>query len=170
MNRFCRTVFGLVLLLALGCRIEDHTPTGSRRDEEAVQALVSRYARTLSERDWAGARALYWSDATYSGPLLPPSGEGHQSVPIDFALAAIARRVQGLDPARFDVRVLRSDYRQDGDLAAVWLTTHRLLPVAGSVTDGEWIEHLVLRRIDGEWRILSVASTISPRGETREQR
>ena len=125
MNRFCRTVFGLVLLLALGCRIEDHTPTGSRRDEEAVQALVSRYARTLSERDWAGARALYWSDATYSGPLLPPSGEGHQSVPIDFALAAIARRVQGLDPARFDVRVLRSDYRQEGDLAAVWLTTRR---------------------------------------------
>ena len=170
MNRFCRTVFGLVLLLALGCRIEDHTPTGSRRDEEAVQALVSRYARTLSERDWAGARALYWSDATYSGPLLSPSGEGHQSVPIDFALAAIARRVQGLDPARFDVRVLRSDYRQDGDLAAVWLTTRRLLPVAGSVVDGEWIEHLVLRRIDGEWRILSVASTISPRGETREQR
>ena len=47
------------------------------------------------------------------------------------------------------MRVLRSDYRQDGDLAAVWLTTRRLLPVAGSVIDGEWIEHLVLRRIDG---------------------
>jgi hypothetical protein len=167
MNRLCRTVFGLVLLLAVGCRIEDHTPTGSRRDEEAVQALVSRYARTLSERDWPGARALYWPDATYSGPMLPSSGEGHQSVPIDFALGVIARRVQGLDPERFDVRVLRSDYRQDGDLAAVWLTTRRLLPVAGSVMDGEWIEHLVLRRINGEWRILSVAATASPRGGVR---
>lgn len=170
MSRLRRAVFGLVVLLAAGCQIEDHTPTGSRRDEEAVQTLVSRYARTLSERDWAGARALYWSDATYSGPMLAPSGDGHQSVPIDLALAAIARRVQGLDPTRFDVRVLRSDYRQDGDLAAVWLTTRRLMPAAGSVVDGEWIEHLVLRRIGGEWRILSVAATASPRGDTREPR
>lgn len=169
MSRLRRAVFGLFVLLA-GCQIEDHTPTGSRRDEEAVQTLVSRYARTLSERDWAGARALFWSDATYSGPMLAPPGDGHQSVPIDLALAAIARRVQGLDPTRFDVRVLRSDYRQDGDLAAVWLTTRRLMPAAGSVVDGEWIEHLVLRRIDGEWRILSVAATASPRGDTREPR
>jgi hypothetical protein len=170
MNRLSRTALGLVLLVAAGCRIEDHTPTGSRRDEEAVQSLVSRYASTLSERDWSGARALFWTDATYSGPMLPSSGVGHQSVPIDFALGVIARRVQGLEPTRFDVRVLRSDYRQDGDLAAVWLTTRRLLPVAGSVMDGEWIEHLVLRRIDGEWRILSVAATASPRGGTRGQR
>jgi uncharacterized protein (TIGR02246 family) len=169
MNRVCRTALCLGLLLA-GCRIEDHTPTGSRRDEEAVQALVSRYARTLSERDWRGVRELFWPDATYSGPMLPADGRAHQAVPIDFALAVIARRVEGLDPARFDVRVLRSDYRQEGDLAAVWLTTRRLLPVAGSVMNGDWIEHLVLRRIDGQWRILSVATTASPRGGVREPR
>jgi uncharacterized protein (TIGR02246 family) len=169
MNRVCRTALCLGLLLA-GCRIEDHTPTGSRRDEEAVQALVSRYARTLSDRDWRGVRELFWPDATYSGPMLPADGRAHQAVPIDFALAVIARRVEGLDPARFDVRVLRSDYRQEGDLAAVWLTTRRLLPVAGSVMNGDWIEHLVLRRIDGQWRILSVATTASPRGGVREPR
>jgi hypothetical protein len=133
MNGLCRTVLCLGLLLSAGCRIEDHTPTGSRRDEEAVQTLVSRYARTLSDRDWNGARALFWPDATYSGPMLPTDGGVHQAIPIDLALGMIARRVEGLDPARFDVRVLRSDYRQDGDLAAVWLTTQRLLPVAGSV-------------------------------------
>lgn len=170
MNGLCRTVLCLGLLLSAGCRIEDHTPTGSRRDEEAVQTLVSRYARTLSDRDWNGARALFWPDATYSGPMLPTDGGVHQAIPIDLALGMIARRVEGLDPARFDVRVLRSDYRQDGDLAAVWLTTQRLLPVAGSVVDGEWIEHLVLRRIDGEWRILSLAATASRRGEAREPR
>ena len=82
----------------------------------------------------------------------------------------IARRVEGLDATRFDVRVLRSDYRQDGDLAAVWLTTRRLLPVAGSVVGGEWIEHLVLRRINGEWRILSLAATASPRSGSRGPR
>jgi hypothetical protein len=66
--------------------------------------------------------------------------------------------------------VLRSDYRQDGDLAAVWLTTRRLLPVAGAVVDGEWVEHLVLRRSDGEWRILSLAATASPRSGARGAR
>jgi hypothetical protein len=91
-------------------------------------------------------------------------------VPIDLALGMIARRVEGVDAERFDVRVLRSDYRQDGDLAAVWLTTRRLLPVAGSVVGGEWIEHLVLRRINGEWRILSLAATASPRSGPRGPR
>ncbi len=170
MRRPYRAGLCLGLWLAAACRIEDHTPTGTRHDEEAVQALVSRYARTLSGRDWNGARALFWSDAIYSGPLLPMDSGAHQAVPIDFALGTIARRVAGFDPARFDVRVLRSDYRQDGELAAVWLTTHRLLPVAGSVSDGEWIEHLVLRRIKGEWRILSLAATASPRSETRGSR
>lgn len=170
MTRLCRTALGFGLLLAVACRIEDHTPTGSRRDEEVVQALVARYARTLSERDWTGARALFWPDATYSGPMQPADESGHQAVPVESALNAIARRVEGVDPQRFDVRVLRSDYRQDGDLAAVWLTTRRLLPVAGSVIDGEWVEHLVLRRIGGEWRILSLAATASRRGGARGQR
>jgi SnoaL-like protein len=169
MHRLRRTALCLGLLLAAGCQIEDHTPTGSRRDEEAVQSLVARYARTLSERDWSGARALFWADAWYSGPMLPAS-TGHQAVPIDLALNLIARRVEGVGVERFDVRVLRSDYRQEGDLAAVWLTTRRLLPVAGSVADGEWIEHLVLRRINGDWRILSLAATTSPRGAARESR
>lgn len=165
MSRLRRAVLCLGLLVAAGCQVEDHTPTGTRLDEEAVQALVSRYARTLSERDWTGARALFWSDAIYSGPMLPTEGSAHQAVPIDLALRMIDRRVQGVSADRFDVRVLRSDYRQDGDLAAVWLTTRRLLPVAGSAIDGEWIEHLVLRRIGGEWRILSLAATASPRSK-----
>ncbi len=81
----------------------------------------------------------------------------------------LARRLEGLDTARFDIRVLRADYRQEGDLAGVWLVTRRVLPVAGSVSEREWFEHLVLRRIDGEWRILSLAATPSPRGSARAQ-
>ena len=34
-------------LLLLGCQIEDRTPTGSRRDEDSIQHLLSRYARRL---------------------------------------------------------------------------------------------------------------------------
>jgi SnoaL-like domain len=165
---------GILLCLSLpvlvSCRIEDHTPTGSRRDEEAVQAIVTRYARTLSDRDWAAARSLFWPDATYSGPMLPGDTDGHRSVPIDLALSLLARRLEGLDAGRFDIRVLRADYRQEADLAAVWLVTRRLLPVAGSVQEREWIEHLVLRRIAGDWRILSLAATPSRRGGARAQR
>ena len=170
MRRLAHTALALGSLLVAGCTIEDHTPLGTRRDEDAVQALVSGYARTFSSRDWSGARALFWRDASYSGPLLPAQDGTHQAVPIDLALGTIARRLEGLDAGRFDVRVLRSDYRQEGDLAAVWLTTRRRLPVAGSAVEGEWVEHLVLRRIGGEWRILSVAATASPRGSARESR
>jgi hypothetical protein len=170
MTRHRRTLLCLGLLLATSCRIEDHTPTGSRRDEEAVQTLVTRYARTLSERDWSAARGLFWADATYSGPMLPTDSETHQAVPIDLALGVLARRLEGVDVGRFDIRVLRSDYRQEGDLAAVWLVTRRVLPVAGSVAVRDWIEHLVLRRIGGEWRILSLAATPSRRGGARAER
>jgi hypothetical protein len=169
MSRFRGSLLWLGLLTAASCRIEDHTPTGSRRDEEAVQSIVTRYARTLSDRDWVAARRLFWSDATYSGPMLPMDGDGHQAVPIDLALGVLARRLEGLDTARFDIRVLRADYRQEGDLAAVWLVTRRVLPVAGSATEREWYEHLVLRRIGDEWRILSLAATPSRRGEARAQ-
>jgi hypothetical protein len=157
-------------LVAASCRIEDHTPTGTRRDEEAVQALVARYARTLSDRDWVGARALFWPDATYSGPMLPNDTDAHQAVAIDLAIGVLARRVEGLDRRRFDIRVLRSDYRQEGDLAAVWLTTRRVLPVAGSAVERDWIEHLVLKRIGGAWRILSLAATPIRPGSPRVQR
>jgi hypothetical protein len=160
----------LCLVPAVSCRIEDHTPTGTRHDEEAVQGLVARYARTLSDRDWDGARALFWPDATYSGPMLPADADTHQAVDIDYALGVLARRVEGLDAGRFDVRVLRSDYRQEGDLAAVWVTTRRVLPVAGSSVERNWIEHLVLKRIGGEWRILSLAATPLQPGAPRAQR
>ena len=160
----------LLLLLTPACRIEDHTPTGSRRDDAAVQALVQGYARTLSDRDWKGARALFWTDASYAGPMIPGPGDAHQAVPIDLAINTIARRVDGLDTQRFDVRILRADVRQDGDLAAVWMTTRRRMPVAGAVAEGDWVEHLVLRRIAGEWRILSVTARSARRPTRRDDR
>jgi hypothetical protein len=170
MARLPTAALFLALLLAPACRIEDHTPTGSRRDEDAVQALVAGYARTLSARDWKGARALFWADASYAGPMIPGPGDAHQAVPIDLAINTVARRVDGLDPSRFDVRILRADIRQDGDLAAVWLTTRRRIPIAGAVAEGDWVEHLVLRRIAGEWRILSVTARSAPRPASRDAR
>jgi hypothetical protein len=65
-----------------------------------------------------------------------------------------------VEPQNFDVRILRTDFRQQGDLAAAWVITRRRTPSGRT-------EHVVLRRIDGDWRILSVAVVSSPRGGPR---
>lgn len=158
-----------LLLTATGCRIEDRTPAGSRRDEDAVLALISQYARSLTARDWSGVRALFWRGGSYSGPLMPRSVG--QAVPIDSALAHMARTLDGAATESFDVRVLRTDFRQDGDIAAAWVTQRRRLPLAGADTPVErhWVEHLVLRRIGASWRILNVAGATTPR-RPRESR
>jgi SnoaL-like domain len=161
----------LALLLALqACHIEDRTPAGTRRDEDAVQSLVAAYVRHLSERDWGATRRLFWRDGSYSGPLIPRSVGA--ALPIDSALAVIGRMVDGADPSSFDVRVLRSDFRQDGDLAGVWVTLRRRMALPGGVgpSDRDFVEHLVVRRIGGEWRILSVAGSTLPRGGPRDAR
>lgn len=163
-------LLAFALLGSASCRIEDWTPAGTRRDEDAVQVLVARYARSLSRRDWTDVRRLFWRDGSYSGPLIPRSvGD---ALPIDSALAVIARTVENGDPAAFDVRVLRTDFRQDGDLAAVWLTLRRRMALPGGVgpSERDHVEHLVVRRIGSEWRILSVAGSSVPRGSPRDAR
>ena len=81
---------------AVGCRIEDHTPQGSRLDEGAVTAIVTEYARALSARDWPGVRSLFWRDGAYSGPMVPRS-VGH-TIPIDTALQRFAFALDGAEP------------------------------------------------------------------------
>ncbi|MFL5401263.1 MAG: YybH family protein [Gemmatimonadales bacterium] len=158
----------LGLLAIGGCQIEDRTPTGTRRDEDRIQHLISRYARRLSERDWNGVRSLFWQDGTYAGPIGPGAPlDYHQAVSIDAALRVLDRWLRGVDRKSFDVRVLRTDLRQEGDLAAVWVVTRRRTPSGAGALEREWIEHLVLRRIDGDWRILSVAAASSAKGSPR---
>jgi hypothetical protein len=156
-------------LFTAACGIEDHTPAGTRRDEDAVQSVVARYARTLSRRDWEGARGLFWRSGSYSGPMIPRSAGS--ALPIDSALHVIARMVQGPDEGNFQVRVLRTDFRQEGDLASVWVTLRRRVPLPGvGPVERDWVEHLVLRRIGPRWRILSVAGSSVPRGSPSDIR
>lgn len=154
---------------AAGCRIEDHTPAGTRRDEVAVQEVLARYTRGMDRRDWDQVRGLFWRNGTYSGPLIPRSA-GH-AVPIDTALRVIARSLDGAHASTFQVRSLRTDVRQEGDLAAAWVTLRRRTPLADAEpVERDWVEHLVLRRIGSSWRILSVAGSSVPRGTPRDPR
>jgi hypothetical protein len=168
MSRLRRAALCIGVLIAGGCRIEDRTPTGTRRDEDSIQHLISRYARSLSARDWAGVRSLFWQDGTYAGPLGPGAPTNyHQAVSIDVALRVLDRWLLGAERRNFDVRVLRTDLRQEGDLAAAWVVTRRRTPSGSTSTERDWIEHLVLRRIDGDWRILSAAAVSAPRRGAR---
>jgi hypothetical protein len=88
-------------------------------------------------------------------------------MPIDTALQVLERWLRGVEPENFDVRVLRTDFRQQGDLAAAWIVTRRRTPSGSTSLERDRVEHLVLRQIDGEWRILSVAVVSSPRGGAR---
>jgi hypothetical protein len=162
----------LAFLLIASCSIEDRTPTGTRRDEDTIQRLINRYARGLTRRDWGNVRSLFWQDGTYAGPVGPGAGAGspsnrHQAVPIDVALQTLDRSLRGVEVQNFDVRVLRTDLRQEGDLAAAWVITRRVTPSGPTRTEVEWQEHMVFRQIDGDWRILSVAVASPTRGSIR---
>jgi SnoaL-like protein len=168
MSRLRLAALWVGVLICAGCRIEDRTPTGTRRDEDRIQHLISLYARSLSTRDWAGVRSLFWQDGTYAGPIGPGAPtDYHQAVSIDAALRVMDRWLLAAGPRNFDVRVLRTDLRQEGDLAAAWVTTHRRVPAGATSTERDWVEHVVLRRIDGDWRILSIAAVSAPAGSER---
>jgi hypothetical protein len=105
----------LLLALALlpGCRLEDHTPRGSRQDQVEIQRLILTYHRGRQRVDPAG------------------------------------------DPAPGELRVVRMDLRQEGDLATAWVTTR---PAGNEDRDQpDILEHFVLRRGEGSWRIVNVA-------------
>ncbi len=136
-------------LLAAACVVEDRTPTGTRRDDEAIQRLLVAYARGVAAGRWEAVRTLCWDEATYH--VATPTQ--NLVLPIDSARARL------LPPAGApaDVRILRSDARQEGDLAAAWLVSGRRAGSTGAAAQTDWTEHLVLRRIGGEWKILVIA-------------
>jgi hypothetical protein len=88
-------------------------------------------------------------------------------VSIDEALRVLGRWLRGVESQNFDVRIVRTDFRQQGDLAAAWVITRRKTPSGPTAIERDWTEHVVLRQIDGDWRILSVAVVSSPRGGAR---
>jgi hypothetical protein len=143
-------------LVVAACRIEDRTPTGSRLDEQTVRAVLTEFYQSRAARDWEVAEGLMWDSATVE--LHQPVAGGVWSTYHSAAdyLAAAARQTRGSPPAE-DVRVIRTDFRQQGPLASVWVTTRSPLPppLAGSVVA---VDHFLLRRIDGAWRIVHLVS------------
>ncbi|HEX5819060.1 MAG TPA: hypothetical protein VFY20_09285 [Gemmatimonadales bacterium] len=113
MSRALRWTLLLALAALPGCRLEDHTPRGSRQDQVEIQRLILTYHRSRPRADPAG------------------------------------------DPSPGELRVVRMDLRQEGDLATAWVTTRRGSDERKEREDV--LEHFVLRRGEGSWRIVNVA-------------
>src|SRR5690349_13207329 len=107
--------------LVAGCRVEDRTPYGSRRDEEAVRGVVANYYRSVAAQHWDSAGSLLWDSAAVT--VRPRTDSGW----VDFHdashyLAYLADRDRGLRPGDLGPRTTRVDFRQEGGVAAVWVT------------------------------------------------
>lgn len=67
------------------------------------------------------------------------------------------------DPSPGEMRVVRVDLRQEGDLAAAWVTARLSGPA-----DTEVLEHFVLRRSGTDWRVVNVGvASVRPAGARR---
>jgi hypothetical protein len=134
-------------LLTSSCKFQDLSPSGSRRDETAMQATVTAFYRAIAAHDAAAVQRVTYPAAT---TLLQPEHGAPVLVPIRTMIDVPERRNQ-----HGGVRVVRSDLRIDGELA----TDHLVVTAAGD--DGrreyEASDFVTLARRDGGWRIAHVA-------------
>jgi hypothetical protein len=152
-----RTLLVLGLFLLGGCRLEDHTPAGSRRDEAQIRGVINEYYRSFSELDWVGCRHFFLDRGmvSFGGAAGDTSQVEAEVVPADSAFQWLAKmRESGiLRPPQ--AQVIRTDLRQADGFAAVWVVVRQEVPRNGGPgASGEDLEHWVLRRTPEGWRVI----------------
>ena len=155
--RRCRAWLLLAIVALPACRIEDRTPTGSRRDDQSIRAVVATYYRSLSARDWPSSRSLFADSAQIMVRGADDTSWNHFAGSEPYHLELI-RQARDRPIEAGEVLVARLDVRQEGELAAVWVSARH------HVSDPEHAEsrsadHFVLRRVDGAWRVVALYST-----------
>lgn len=141
-----------VVVAASACRIEDRTPTGTRQDEATVRAVITTFYQGRATHDWAAARSVLW-DSAIVAVHEPVAGGVWAASSADDYVAAAARSVRGRPPSA-GVSLVRTDFRQQGPLATMWVTARSdEYGLRASAAD-----HFLLRRINGAWRIVHYVS------------
>ncbi len=139
-----RRLVGLALAAAVtGCQLEVRPPSGSRRDDAAVQGAVDGFYRALALRDTAALELVAF---TGGSALLDATGREVTLVPVLALLGVPERRTAPTPP-----RVVHTELRMDGNtaVARVVLTA----PAGGGAGEVEASDLLTLGRRDGTWRI-----------------
>lgn len=145
-----------VLLLVAGCTIEDRTPAGTRRDEAAVRAVIATYYTMITDQNWSLGRGVFWDSADVT--LNHRNGESgwiaFQGAPDYFVYL-----MRSAPAERQAYRLIRTDFHQQGDVASVWATARlsSSTDAPGSIESGR-VDHFVLRRMNGGWRIIYLVS------------
>ena len=147
----------LALILAAGCRIEDRTPTGSRRDDQSIRAVVATYYRSLSTRDWPSSRSVFADSAQVLVRGVDDTGSSRFATAEAYHLELI-RRARDQRVEAGEVLVARLDVRQEGELAAVWVAARHHVSDPDRA-ESRSADHFVLRRVDGAWRVVGFYST-----------
>lgn len=145
-----------ILVLLVGCRLEDHTPAGSRRDEAQIRGVINEYYRSFAERDWVGCRRFFLDRGMVSfGGAGDTSQVQAEVVPADSAFQWLARMQESGALRLPQAQVIRADLRQAEGFAAVWVTVRQDVPRNGGPSAaGEDVEHWVLRRTPEGWRVI----------------
>ncbi len=146
-----------VLFLA-SCQIEDRTPTGSRRDDDAIRAVLATYYRALGERDLAGSRAMFWDSASVELRSVLPDTAWRDFRSADAYHTFLRHAYAGDRTSLIAVRMFRIDVRQQGDVASAWIITRRRPLHGEGRAEVGTADNLVLRRSASGWRIVSLVS------------
>lgn len=130
----------------VGCRFEDRTPGGARRDDTSVQALADGFYAALAGRDSTALGRTTYGGATalVGGGRNPPA-----LIPVRSVLGVPDRRTTAPAP-----RIVRTELRPDGAVA-----TARVV-IASRTPDGrgelEAMDFLSLARVGDQWRVAHV--------------
>lgn len=127
----------------MGCQFEVRPPSGSRRDDAAVQATVDGFYRALAARDTTALEAVAF---TGGSALLDATGRNVTLVPMLALLGIPERRTAGSP-----LRLVHSEFRVDGNTAVARVVV--TAPAGGVGGEVEAADLLTLGRRDGTWRI-----------------
>jgi hypothetical protein len=133
------------LVVATGCRFQDLTPGGTRRDEAAAQAAVTALYQAIGARS---ATALAAATLPATTALIAPDQGPAVLVPIRTMIDVPERRNQG------GVRIVRADLHVDGEVA-----NDRVVVVNRGADRREFeaTDVITLAHREGVWRVAQVA-------------
>lgn len=126
------------------------TPLAAQsNDHDAAFGVITRLFDAMRSRDTATMRAAFAPGAA----LQSMSAQGLRNDPIDSWIQSIARAPQGVV---LDERLGDRVVQVRGDLASVWVDYWFFV---GDRFSHCGVDAFVLARVDGAWRIISVADT-----------
>lgn len=149
-----RTLLIVPLLLTAACaaRRIPGTEIADTVDSRAILAIMERYRTALEARDAKAIQALVSEDFKEDGGTESPDDDlTYANLP-----AHMSNLFQKLDNPKVDISVRRVDIQDDTATAIYyWNASWRMPSLTSRPQSDSELEQMVLKRINGEWKIVS---------------